>query len=84
MKLPIYKQKMEWDRAVDDIVHSLEHDYDAANERISIEFSEEVNEHDDGTTFTVKPVEEYVGVVFYQFEVATGKKYKFTITREAA
>lgn len=84
MKLPIYSEPMAWDRAVDQLVHSIDHDYEAANDRISIVFDEVVTEHDQGTTFTVKPVEEFLGVVFYQYEVATGKKYKFTITREAA
>jgi hypothetical protein len=81
MKFPLYHEKMEWDRAVDNIVHSLEHDYDAANERISYVFDEV--QLDNGM-FTMKWAEEYIGVVFYQYEVATGKKYKFTITREAA
>lgn len=69
---------------VDELIWSLYHDYDAAEERVSIVFDEKSETDDnDVVTYTMKPMEEYIGFVFHQYDVETGKKYKFTITREA-
>lgn len=79
MKYPLYKEPMEWAKGVEYLLDSLKDEYEAVEERVEYLF--ETVEGEKGLE-CIKP-EDYVGLIFWQTERSTGRKYKFTITRES-
>lgn len=84
MKFPMYSDGTVNTDEIDNLIWSLVHDYDSVDERVAYQFHEIEHIKEGSVMYTIKPTEEAIGIVFHQIEVATGKKFKFTITREAA